>query len=202
MAYIDYNKNKIQNNNYLPQSFNQFILSSNFTSIKYSLNDIEKIFPNKSNKYILLELNKKANSNYKFFTNHNYGYRCNCTKTQCDKYYCNCFNSGNYCIDCNCLNCKNQPPKNTYSNKRPMYSNDKLEKNNFVCRCVKSSCNRCYCECYKNGIKCKSSCRCIECENKDENGIKVYNEHKCCHENSIYIINKILYIDKNKEIIL
>ena len=63
--------------------------------------------------------NNKSNSGTKFFTSHNYGYKCSCSKTQCNRKYCECFNSGNYCIDCNCKNCNNKPPYNSYTNKHP-----------------------------------------------------------------------------------
>ena len=64
------------------------------------------------------EKNNGANIT-KFFTNHNYGYKCSCSKTQCNRKYCECFNSGNYCVDCNCKNCNNKPPANSYTNKHP-----------------------------------------------------------------------------------
>ena len=55
---------------------------------------------NEENNNNLEKLNnqeKNNNSNVtKFFTNHNYGYKCSCSKTQCNRKYCECFNSGNY----------------------------------------------------------------------------------------------------------
>ena len=241
MAFIDNNNGNLKGNSKLNSfniqlSFNHFILSSNFTSKKYSLNDIKYIYPDKFQNYLLLDSKKRIHNNQeffpskyklntpnllniykkyqnndedkdiydnkivntktKFFTNHNYGYKCSCSKTHCDKYYCECYNSGNYCIDCNCKNCTNQPPKNIFTNKKPNEFISKIKKNKDNCTCLKSGCNKLYCECFKNGNKCKSTCRCIGCENKEKCQINFFYNHKCCHENSIYIINKIIYIDK------
>ena len=113
---------------------------------------------------------KNNNTNVtKFFTNHNYGYKCSCSKTQCNRKYCECFNSGNYCVDCNCKNCINKPPVNSYTNKHPKKDDSsKLKKEKIICTCTKSGCNKNYCECYKVGQKCSSLCRCIGCENNDQ----------------------------------
>lgn len=32
---------------------------------------------------------------------------CNCTKSQCLKFYCDCFAAGEYCNGCNCKDCLN-----------------------------------------------------------------------------------------------
>ena len=37
--------------------------------------------------------NTNVNTGTKFFTNHNYGYKCSCSKTQCNRKYCECYNS-------------------------------------------------------------------------------------------------------------
>jgi len=125
----------------------------------------------------------------KFFTNHNYGYKCSCTKTNCNRKYCECYNSGNYCIDCNCKNCENRPPVNAYTNKHPDDFNSKIKKSKEICTCTKSGCNKNYCECFKSGNKCSSLCRCIGCENTEN---KNTNNYKCCPANNICIMkNKI-----------
>ena len=147
-----------------------------------------------------LNLTTTINNNpgTKFFTNHNYGYKCSCSKTQCNRKYCECYNSGNYCTDCNCKNCKNQPPVNTYSNKRPIDVVSKMKKSKEICTCTKSGCNKNYCECFKSGNKCTALCRCIACENTEDN-VKVKNKnnfyYECCKANSIYIIKNILVIE-------
>ena len=133
----------------------------------------------------------------KFFTNHNYGYKCSCSKTQCNRKYCECFNSGNYCIDCNCKNCNNKPPINSYTNKHPVDDSSKNKKQKIICTCTKSGCNKNYCECFKNGQKCSSLCRCISCENNDDmNNKRNFNgNYECCPANSIYIIKNNITIE-------
>ena len=168
---------------------NNIIINNNNN---FDYNDSCKIERNSN-----LNLNTTNNMGTKFFTNHNYGYKCSCSKTQCNRKYCECYNSGNYCIDCNCKNCKNQPPINTYSNKRPNDKDSKMKKSKEICTCTKSGCNKNYCECFKNGNKCTSLCRCIDCENTEDN-IKLKNKkflfYECCHANSIYIIRNCLVI--------
>jgi hypothetical protein len=158
--------------------------------------------PCKIDKNTNLNLSTLKDNNFgtKFFTNHNYGYKCSCSKTQCNRKYCECYNSGNYCIDCNCKNCQNQPPVNTYSNKRPSEVVSKMKKSKEICTCTKSGCNKNYCECFKSGNKCTAMCRCIDCENTEDNSIKVKNKitninYECCKANSIYIIKNILVIE-------
>ena len=182
---------------------NQIILKNNII-----INDNNNLDYNekcKIEKNMNLNLNSTTNNNMgtKFFTNHNYGYKCSCSKTQCNRKYCECYNSGNYCIDCNCKNCKNQPPINTYSNKRPSDLVSKMKKSKEICTCTKSGCNKNYCECFKSGNKCTSLCRCIDCENTDDNNKlrnkNIYN-YECCPANSIYIIkNKCIIENLNEE---
>ena len=91
---------------------------------------------------------------------------------------------------CNCKNCQNKPPENC-SNTPSIPNKPKAEK--VTCTCTKSCCNKKYCECYKNGTKCNSSCRCVTCENSETG--KKYKDvlYECCLANSIYIIkNKII----------
>ena len=136
----------------------------------------------------------------KFFTNHNYGYKCSCSKTQCNRKYCECYNSGNYCVDCNCKNCNNKPPVNSYTNKRPEEEQSKIKKEKIICTCTKSACNKNYCECFKSGQKCTSLCRCISCENNDLiQNKKIKNNYKCDSANSIYIIKNKIYVENMKD---
>ena len=182
---------------------NQIILKNNII-----INDNNNLDYNgncKIEKNMDLKINSTTNNNLgtKFFTNHNYGYKCSCSKTQCNRKYCECYNSGNYCIDCNCKNCKNQPPINTYSNKRPNDLVSKMKKSKEICTCTKSGCNKNYCECFKNGNKCTSLCRCIDCENTDDNNkIKNKNifDYECCPANSIYIIKNKCIIENIKNL--
>ena len=145
------------------------------------------------------EENINTNIGTKFFTNHNYGYKCSCSKTQCNRKYCECYNSGNYCVDCNCKNCNNKPPINSYTNKRPLDEQSKSKKEKVICTCTKSGCNKNYCECFKIGQKCSSLCRCIGCENNDQILNKKYNNNYQCNSvNSIFIIKNKLYIEDIK----
>ena len=177
----------------------------NYLREKYNNNWIQE----KNTSNLNMGMNKETNSNNninnsgtKFFTNHNYGYKCSCSKTQCNRKYCECYNSGNYCVDCNCKNCNNKPPINTYTNKHPSGELSKNKKSKIICTCTKSGCNKNYCECYKNGQKCSSLCRCISCENNDEitNNNKNNDNFECCLANSIFIIkNNITIENKNCE---
>ena len=194
-------KHKFETKNNNPN--NQIILKNNII-----INDNNNLDYNgncKIEKNMNLNLNSTTSNNMgtKFFTNHNYGYKCSCSKTQCNRKYCECYNSGNYCIDCNCKNCKNQPPVNTYSNKRPSDLVSKMKKSKEICTCTKSGCNKNYCECFKSGNKCTSLCRCIDCENTDDNN-KLRNKYmfnyECCPANSIYIIKNKCIIENIKNV--
>jgi hypothetical protein len=192
---------KIQPKNILLNIISQDKEQNEFFQFKKGKTDDSKIEGNLSNKFIKsqgnLASNETVSKGTKFFTNHNFGYKCSCSKTQCNRKYCECFNSGNYCIDCNCKNCENQPPENTYSNKRPQEIVDKMKKSKEICTCTKSGCNKNYCECFKSGNKCTLSCRCIDCENLEDNlKIKNKNNYNCSHANSIYIIKNELIIEK------
>ena len=74
---------------------------------------------------------------------------------------------------------------------------NKNKKEKIICTCTKSGCNKNYCECFKNGQKCTSLCRCISCENNDEISNKKNNNciYECCPANSIYIIKNALIIE-------
>ena len=144
------------------------------------------------------EINLTSSNNIKvgkFFTNHNFGYKCSCTKTNCKRKYCECYNSGRYCIDCNCKNCQNQKPINVYTNKHPGNISE-IKKNKEICTCSKSGCNKNYCECFKSGNKCSLLCRCIGCENIEDNAQKINKRYQFCHANSIYIVKNRIYFGR------
>ena len=42
----------------------------------------------------------------------------------------------------------------------------------LVCSCKKSFCLKKYCECYQAGMKCNTSCKCVDCHNKSSNNSK------------------------------
>jgi hypothetical protein len=72
-----------------------------------------------------------------------------------------------------------------------MGQNEFNEKNKnkeiVVCTCSKSGCNKKYCECYKEGLKCNIKCRCINCLNVEEVLDKSANES-----------NKIISLEETK----
>ena len=186
---IDNNKNNDCNYlfNYLSGKYNNWIQEKKTLGLNISMNR-----ETNSN-------NNINNSGTKFFTNHNYGYKCSCSKTQCNRKYCECYNSGNYCVDCNCKNCNNKPPINAYTNKHPSGELSKNKKSKIICTCTKSGCNKNYCECFKSGQKCSSLCRCISCENNEEianNNNKNNDNFECCLANSIFIIQNNIIIEE------
>ena len=187
--YQDY----LINNNYFLLQCNE--IKPNILNIHSDLEQANYPTPKKSN---LTELEEKPQKTEppitKFFTDYGgYGYKCSCSKTQCNRYYCECYRSGLFCIDCNCKNCDNKPPKNYVSNRHPTLSKTKTKVEIVTCTCTKSGCNKKYCECYKNGTKCNSACRCVGCENS-ENGKKNGEVYFCCHANSVYIVKNNLII--------
>ena len=98
---------------------------------------------------------------------------CNCIKTKCMKKYCECFANNKLCTNCLCLDCRN---KDIFINSFGIINEEKNKsKEIIVCTCSKSGCNKKYCECYKEGLKCNIKCRCINCLNMSEE-IKNSNE--------------------------
>ena len=197
----DFYKNNKKENLIYPNLFNYntkvFNMNINLnTNITTNIKDETKTIPIKKLSSPKKNENINTNTGTKFFTNHNYGYRCSCSKTQCNRKYCECFNSGNYCVDCNCKNCNNKPPINSYTNKRPVDEKSKLKKIKIICTCTKSGCNKNYCECFKAGQKCSDLCRCISCENNDQIiNKKLNNNYQCNLVNSIYIKKNKIYIE-------
>ena len=143
-----------------------------------------------NNDELIKNTTENQNPSKKFFTDYNSGYRCSCSKTQCNRKYCECYNSHRYCFGCNCKNCQNLPPKNSFTNKHPDEI-EKEKKNNevIICTCTKSGCNKKYCECYKSGNKCSELCRCIGCENTDR--LKNENNSKKINLNENFILRKM-----------
>lgn len=43
------------------------------------------------------------------------------------------------------------------------------------CKCRKSFCVKKYCECFQNGVKCGSNCRCVDCRNQSQGQTRIFN---------------------------
>ena len=103
--------------------------------------------------------------------------KCTCSKTGCRKRYCICYSKGIPCQECDCQNCENRPNKSKQNLEKSNNTNSNISIQNYnnhtnqktCCNCTKSNCTKKYCECYKKGICCNSFCRCILCNNYDDN---------------------------------
>ena len=200
------NNNLINNTNNISSNYNisnnnfSFLTPNNKPQKETEKESEKKNEIIKENKIIINDNNVNHNM---FFTDYGLGYKCNCQKTQCNKYYCQCFREGRYCFNCNCIDCNNQKPEYFPTNKHLIEEENKDKKNISVsCTCTKSGCNKNYCECFKNKVKCNSLCRCRNCENceerKEEKNIGLQN-YECCPANSVFIIkNKIVLEDVNR----
>ena len=205
------NNNHINNNNNSPN----YNISNNNFSFLTPINKNEKEIGNikeseikteiiKTNKIIISDNNTTINHNM-FFTDYGLGYKCNCQKTQCNKFYCQCFREKRYCFNCNCVGCNNQKPDYLSTNKQQENENNKEKKSIIIsCTCTKSGCNKNYCECFKSKVKCNNLCRCRNCENCKDGKIENYNNngfnnYECCLANSVFIVkNKIIVEDINQ----
>ena len=209
------NQEQNQNINFALNSFlnNENNINNNITFFTPSKNRKEKEDKTEKEKEKEKEKEEEKNRNSNkatkiFFTDYGLGYKCNCTKTGCNKFYCQCFNQGRYCHGCNCQNCQNKKPDYISSNRRPKETEEKLRETIISCTCTKSGCNKNYCECYKNKMKCNSLCRCINCENIDsEKTVLIDNDinnkkYQCCSANSVFIVNNKIIVEdilKKKE---
>ena len=108
---------------------------------------------------------------------------CSCNKTKCIKKYCECFANNRLCKNCLCFDCRN---KDIFIGSNELYDKNK-NKEIVVCTCSKSGCNKKYCECYKEGLKCNIKCRCINCLNAEEPLDKSANDN-----------NKIISLEETK----
>lgn len=109
---------------------------------------------------------------------------CSCQKSHCLKLYCECFKRQKYCEGCSCPNCLNKEKfemirqqsicflknKSKYAFKSVEILNEnKLLKEHIKgCKCKNSNCQKNYCECYQNGMKCGNHCKCANCLNDDK----------------------------------
>lgn len=120
--------------------------------------------------------------------------KCNCRRSNCLKFYCECFTAGRLCTDeCHCGSCCNDlqylgfrnetisglleknsdlfdgieiekyPQQDLFTLKEGQGSEQKPKKK---CNCVRSGCQKKYCECYASGFPCSDACNCKGCLNK------------------------------------
>ncbi|CAO1427509.1 unnamed protein product [Diamesa hyperborea] len=108
---------------------------------------------------------------------------CNCTKSQCLKFYCECFAAGEYCSDCNCKDCCNEGDSEerqkaikmcidrnpfAFKSKKSGSAEEQQRLHQRGCNCKRSGCLKNYCECYEAKIGCSANCRCLGCKNVDD----------------------------------
>ena len=97
---------------------------------------------------------------------------CNCKNSYCQKLYCSCFRNGKSCVNCNCVGCKNvDNSEESQREKKIVYLfQQKANQKNLLllngCSCQNTSCQKKYCDCFKYGLKCSSSCKCKSCLNE------------------------------------
>jgi len=142
---------------------------------------------------------ENQNVTFKMKTSHRF--KCKCKKSNCQKLYCECFTNKEFCNDnCKCVDCENN-----LLQLRKKVKREQIESKIF-CKCTKSNCRKNYCECRKAGKFCDSSCRCLSCENRNQNVIippasNASNSHSdnfCIENISVCIIkNKIKIIKKS-----
>ncbi len=99
---------------------------------------------------------------------------CNCTKSQCLKFYCDCFAAGEYCYGCNCKDCMNDKDseerdkavklcmeRNPFAFRAKEAAEEQQRLHQRGCNCKRSGCLKNYCECYEAKISCSANCRCL-----------------------------------------
>ena len=157
----------VNNDSNVPLIYPQFQLGS-LSGLKSSPQLHSFIYQENQNKKLLDIKNKPC---------------CSCNKTKCIKKYCECFANNRLCKNCLCFDCRN---KDIFMGTNDFYDKNK-NKEIVVCTCSKSGCNKKYCECFKEGLKCNIKCRCINCLNAEEPLDKSANES-----------NKIISLEETK----
>ena len=157
----------VNNDSNIPLIYPQFQLGS-LSGLKTSSHLHSFIYQENQNKKLVDIKNKPC---------------CSCNKTKCIKKYCECFANNRLCKNCLCFDCRN---KELFMGPNEFYNKNK-NKEIVACTCSKSGCNKKYCECYKEGLKCNIKCRCINFLNIEEPLDKSANES-----------NKIISLEETK----
>ena len=109
--------------------------------------------------------------------------RCNCLKSKCLRLYCECFSKGRLCgAECKCEGCLNRSEFEqlrsfvisdaqnqnslTFRPKLKHFLKSRTQINARGCSCLKTSCIKLYCECFRSGVGCSRLCRCSHCKNE------------------------------------
>jgi hypothetical protein len=158
----------INNESNIPLIYPQFQLGS-LSTLKSSPQMHPFIYQENQNKKMIEIKNKPC---------------CSCNKTKCIKKYCECFANNKFCKNCLCPDCRN---KDIFIGAYNSNMSENKSKEIVVCTCSKSGCNKKYCECYKEGLKCNIKCRCINCLNCEEQLDKSANDS-----------NKIISVEETK----
>ena len=158
----------INNESNIPLIYPQFQLGS-LSGLKSSPQMPPFIYQESQNKKLIEIKNKPC---------------CSCNKTKCIKKYCECFANNKFCKNCLCPDCRN---KDIFIGAFNANISENKSKEIVVCTCSKSGCNKKYCECYKEGLKCNIKCRCINCLNCEEPLDKSANDS-----------NKVISVEETK----
>lgn len=106
---------------------------------------------------------------------------CTCKHSNCLKLYCACIRQKGFCgNDCKCKECYNKQEFEEIRNKsiqllekkrgRAFKSviielEDGTKAHAYGCRCTNSNCEKNYCQCFSNKVKCTHNCKCSGCAN-------------------------------------
>lgn len=106
---------------------------------------------------------------------------CTCKHSNCLKLYCACIRQKGYCgNNCKCKECYNTKEFEEIRNKSIQLLEKKRERafksvivelddgskvHAYGCRCHNSNCEKNYCQCFRNKVKCTLNCKCNGCSN-------------------------------------